>query len=891
MKHILTLATLVFATACFGQLPDYVPTEGLVAWYPFNGNASDQSVGGFDAENHGATLTSDRHGIEEAAFYFDGNSWIESVIPQTEAWSVSIWASREDGDSYNGLVQHKNNCNNGGGWLLALPEQQGLRMYRSGCGECGSSCSAQLDDTAENLVAVQEWNHLVATCNAQGHFQAFVDGVLAYEWTHPSSVSTYGVQPFSVGIHHDGYTYLPLTGSADDVGLWNRPLAPSEVLSLFNAPAPVVGCTEIGACNYAPEATFDDGSCVEFDACGDCGGEGVAGCIDESACNFDSAASCDDGGCVYPPFIDLGEDIDTCEEVIVLHAGEGHANYAWSTGATSESIAVDQSGLYEVTVGGEYNSNSNSLSFDGADDYMDIPDIGPELYTEAFTFMAHAFLEDVTATDFYNILSTDDNSAGNMFQWGCRPGTLIQELHSSNSSGSVTVYSSDSPITNNEWHHIAISFDGGQPGSTTGELRFYMDGVASGVHSADIDVAASLTLVGHYLLNNPDNLGAREPWSGGLDDMQIWSLALSESDILDYMNCPPPQGANGLVAHWSFDEGQGDSVVDLSGNGFHGTLVNGTAWNEEIPSMVCAQQCLSSDSILVELFDYECLCGDGTTWDESSGECVSVLSPQNACGQGTEWHPESQTCVISNPSDTDFDGCVSMTDLLDLLTVFGTCNEVPWSCGDLLEYQGYDYETVQIGEQCWFAENLQGENYKNGDAIPAGLSDDEWSTTSSGALVVYGEGSSSCNTHSPDGDACDPSWSLVEYGRLYNWYAVSDERGLCPMGWHVPTDAEFSTMTDGFGGNEIAGNHMKTTFGWDGNGNGTNSSGFSGLPGGYRANNGDFTEAGSNGYWWSSSPIASDAWGRYLLSANESIYRYQNELQDGFSVRCIQDSE
>ena len=261
------------------------------------------------------------------------------------------------------------------------------------------------------------------------------------------------------------------------------------------------------------------------------------------------------------------------------------------------------------------------------------------------------------------------------------------------------------------------------------------------------------------------------------------------------------------------------------------------------------------------------------------------------CDDGTVWDEDVFKCVVANPSDTNFDGCVSMTDLLDLLTVFGTCNEIPWSCGDSLEYQGYDYETVQIGEQCWFAENLQGENYKNGDAIPAGLSDDEWSTTSSGALAVYGEGSSSCNTHSPDGDACDPSWSLVEYGRLYNWYAVSDERGLCPMGWHVPTDAEFSTMTDGLGGNEIAGNHMKTTFGWDGNGNGTNSSGFSGLPGGYRANNGDFTEAGSYGYWWSSSPIASDAWGRYLPSANESVYRYQNELQDGFSVRCIQDSE
>ena len=90
-----------------------------------------------------------------------------------------------------------------------------------------------------------------------------------------------------------------------------------------------------------------------------------------------------------------------------------------------------------------------------------------------------------------------------------------------------------------------------------------------------------------------------------------------------------------------------------------------------------------------------------------------------------------QLCLVANPSDTDFDGCVSMTDLLDLLTVFGTCNEIPWSCGDPLEYQGYDYETVQIGEQCWFAENLRSESYQNGDAIPADLSDSEWGAASS----------------------------------------------------------------------------------------------------------------------------------------------------------------
>ena len=118
------------------------------------------------------------------------------------------------------------------------------------------------------------------------------------------------------------------------------------------------------------------------------------------------------------------------------------------------------------------------------------------------------------------------------------------------------------------------------------------------------------------------------------------------------------------------------------------------------------------------------------------------------------------------------------------------------ACGDPVGYQGYDYATVLIGEQCWFAENLRSENYANGDAIPSNLSDSEWSSNTSGGVTVIGEGSSTCNNYSPDGDACDDTWSLNEYGRLYNWYAVDDARGLCPSGWHIPTDEEWSVMTD-----------------------------------------------------------------------------------------------
>ena len=233
----------------------------------------------------------------------------------------------------------------------------------------------------------------------------------------------------------------------------------------------------------------------------------------------------------------------------------------------------------------------------------------------------------------------------------------------------------------------------------------------------------------------------------------------------------------------------------------------------------------------------------------------------------------------------------------------GSCVYGPLECGgaSTVTFDGYTYDLVAIGDQCWFAENLRAENYTNGDAIPANLSDSEWSSTTSGAVSVYGE-DANCDDYSPDGDACDPSWSLNEYGRLYNWYGVDDARGLCPTGWHVPTDEEWMTLEMELGMSESdanstgwrgtdQGTQMKTTYGWYGGGNGTNSSGFSGLPGGFRNTYGTFSNAGNDGYWWSSSPSGSSAWVRHLFNGIPSVYRGSSDQRFGFSVRCLKDAE
>ena len=200
----------------------------------------------------------------------------------------------------------------------------------------------------------------------------------------------------------------------------------------------------------------------------------------------------------------------------------------------------------------------------------------------------------------------------------------------------------------------------------------------------------------------------------------------------------------------------------------------------------------------------------------------------------------------------------------------------------LTDIDGNVYNTVEIGSQCWMEENLKVERYRDGSNIPTGLSDAAWQAATTEAFAVY------------DNDTANKA----TYGLLYNWYAVADARGLCPTGWHVPTDAEWTQLTDHLGGTSVAGGQMKTT-GTLGAGTGlwqapntdaTNSSGFSGLPGGLRFIFGSFTFQGDYGYWWSSSEdSANDAWIRRLYYGGGGADRYGANKHYGFSVRCLRD--
>jgi uncharacterized protein (TIGR02145 family) len=207
----------------------------------------------------------------------------------------------------------------------------------------------------------------------------------------------------------------------------------------------------------------------------------------------------------------------------------------------------------------------------------------------------------------------------------------------------------------------------------------------------------------------------------------------------------------------------------------------------------------------------------------------------------------------------------------------GSCTYGPAQCGgaSTVTFDDHTYNLVGIGNQCWFKENLRSDNYRNGDVIPGNLSNSQWTSTTLGAQAVYNNSDSNLST----------------YGRLYNWYAVNDARGLCPTGFHVPSDGEWTVLENFLGGSSVAGAKMKSSPSDSPAWNGANSSGFSALPGGLRYySDGYFSFEGYGGYWWSSSAYgAYNAWFRYLYSDYDGVLRSYSNLRYGFSVRCVRD--
>jgi len=207
---------------------------------------------------------------------------------------------------------------------------------------------------------------------------------------------------------------------------------------------------------------------------------------------------------------------------------------------------------------------------------------------------------------------------------------------------------------------------------------------------------------------------------------------------------------------------------------------------------------------------------------------------------------------------------------------------------DVIDVGNNNYNVVKIGTQCWTASNVRTVVYRNGDTIPDTLTGTTWAQATTGGRDRYFEMGQPLND--------------TLFGLHYNWYAVDDSRGICPTGWHVPTDDDWSRLDRELGGTPLSGPALKDSVGWFRGLKGLNSVGFAARPAGYRGliqsffNPNPFLDYGYTAAWWSSttdprSAAGADAWYRKLDVYRDGLVRLSPDKNLGFSVRCVKDDE
>lgn len=258
----------------------------------------------------------------------------------------------------------------------------------------------------------------------------------------------------------------------------------------------------------------------------------------------------------------------------------------------------------------------------------------------------------------------------------------------------------------------------------------------------------------------------------------------------------------------------------------------------------------------------------GLCWGTSPGPTTAGSQSSNGTGDGVF----SGNIINLNPEVIYY---VRAYAINSAGTSYG--NEVSFTTTGLnsvIDYDGNVYSTVVIGTQTWMKENLRTSHYRNGLAIPVFSDNTAWANLSTDAYCYYDNEANNANV----------------FGNLYNWYAIQNEN-ICPTGWHVPADAEWTVLTDYLGGENVAGGKMKEagTSHWASPNTGAdNTSGFTALPGGYRNNNGAFTLIDFYATWWTISPFdTTSAWYRTISYDLNSVYRSSYNKKSGFSVRCV----
>ena len=469
---------------------------------------------------------------------------------------------------------------------------------------------------------------------------------------------------------------------------------------------------------------------------------------------------------------------------------EGLAGWWPLDGNALDGGSFENHGTVSGAVGttNRYNEASGAMAFDGIDDHIVVAD-APSLQITGNLTISLWYTTPGPTGNYQTFLTK--RSGG---QWpysfglshyygngGC-PGELDKYITGRRNSGSqYDLRVTEKTYVSNQWTHAAMTIE-------NDVVTFYENGLPIGSTCFGDEFFVSPIDQGAPLTFGTCNCGLSEMMTGSLDDIGIWNRALSPDEITTVFEsivivegCTDPEACN-------FDSDA----------------------NEDNNS--CAYGCTE--------------CGEGTTWNPSTLICEAA-----------------QSCDTIYTPDYDSDGFIGLSDILGILSVYGQAWP-PFDCGNPVSHQGYDYETVQIGEQCWFAENLS--------YIPEGEA----------ALT---EGNVSIPAAYTTGDVDDSEI-------YYNHYAAVDW-DLCPSGWHVPTLLEWDELnanlsSSGMSALDVEGLNVLLAGYWD-----------LGV-----------LQAGGQATLWSYDILPENGWGIFQNFTNSgSEYSGSAGRDSGASVRCIQD--
>jgi hypothetical protein len=566
MRTLTVVLLFAITLNAYGQVPDYVPSDGLVAWYPFNGNANDESPNAHDGVVNGAVLSADRYGLSNSAFFLQTGSYIDFGL--SDDFSVtnemvktfSYWFYSDSGKQPFLAKYHNSEAWDSNFFIGPRSGGQGIVVTANGA----SWFEHPIQSGWNSAVVIYRGDESNAELWLNGDF------VASNALTFNSQISS---KPFLLHcFQYSGEHPVP-SGMADDLAVWNRALTEVEIQALYIAEIPISGCTDVGSCNFDADAVVDDGTCHYEDGCGVCGGVSFAGCTDSYACNYDFEAGCDDGSCDYtccpgPGCCTDGMywdwDLQGC---FITNSTDSNLD-----GCTDLNDLMDILAAYGDCAVVETNY---SLSFDGVDDYVEIPhSTSLDISGEALSIISIAKVNGEDGGHMTTICKTTSVPPyGGYGQISDNANNIWSFSITTNNSWQA-VWTQDE-YTFNEFETIVGVYDGNS-------AKIFIDGIQNNMNNTIYGSIKSIDGSVNIGRNpQPNSNPPYDYFNGKIDAILIFDRALSNEEVNEFDE--NNFNSDGLVGYWNFNEGSGNILYDHSGNGNDG-VINGATWSTDVPA-------------------------------------------------------------------------------------------------------------------------------------------------------------------------------------------------------------------------------------------------------------------------------------------------------------------